>query len=88
MSSLLIGFRNRDLQALLYATETGSLKQVVRDRRPQPRLRMLRAHGFIQNVPRTHRYHVAQAGRTILIAVPTTARTRVNQLNQFAAKAA
>ena len=49
---------------------------------------MLRAHGFIQNVPRTHRYHVAQAGRTILIAVPTTARTRVNQLNQFAAKAA
>jgi hypothetical protein len=44
---------------------------------------LLRAHGIIQKVPRTHRYHVTIAGRTILVAVLTAARTSVNQLNQL-----
>jgi len=43
----------------------------------------LRAHGLIQKVPRTHRYQVTDTGRTILVAVLTTARTSVNQLNQL-----
>jgi len=81
---LINGFRNRDLQALLYATPADSPAE--RRRRSSAisrKLRMLRAHGLIQKVPRTHRYHIAGAGRAILLAVLTTARTSLHQLNQM-----
>ena len=81
---LINGFRNRDLQALLYATPAESPAE--RRRRSSAisrKLRLLRAHGLIQKVPRTHRYHVTGAGRAILLAVLTTARTSVHQLNQM-----
>jgi len=79
---LIHGFRNRDLQALLYPAEAAS----ARDRRRRSaaisrKLRLLRAHGLIQKVPRTHRYHLTDVGRTILVAVLTTARTTLHQLN-------
>ena len=45
--------------------------------------RLLRAHGLIQKAPRTHRYHVTDTGRAILVAVLTAARASVNQLNQL-----
>jgi hypothetical protein len=45
---------------------------------------MLRAHGLIQKVSHTHRHHVTGAGRAILIAVLTTARTSVHQPNRDA----
>lgn len=78
------GFRNRNLQALLYDTEPDSPAE--RRRRSSAisrKLRMLRAHGIVQKVPRTHRYQVTDAGRAILLAVLTTARTSLNQLNQL-----
>jgi len=81
---LINGFRNRDLQKPLYTTEAES--QEVRRRRSSAisrKLRLLRAHGLIQKVPRTHRYHVTETGRAILVAVLTAARTSVNQLNQL-----
>ena len=81
---LINGFRNRDLQALLHTTPAESPRQ--RRRRSSTisrKLRLLRAHGLIQKVPRTHRYHVSSTGRAILLAVLTTARTSVNQLNQI-----
>jgi len=81
---LINGFRNRDLQTLLYDGEAKS----HRERRHRSaaisrKLRMLRAHGLIQKVNRTHRYHVTEAGRVILVAVLTMARTSVKQLNQL-----
>jgi hypothetical protein len=81
---LINGFRNRDLQKPLYTTEVES--QVDRRRRSSAisrKLRMLRAHGLIQKVSPTHRYHVTETGRAILVAVLTAARTSVNQLNQL-----
>jgi hypothetical protein len=75
---LIHGFRNRDLQRLLYATEAES--PVDRRRRSSAisrKLRLLRAHALLQKVPRTHRYHVTEAGRAILVAV-------LNQLPQAA----
>jgi hypothetical protein len=81
---LLNGFRNRDLQALLYSAEAKSpSERRKRSAAISRKLRMLRAHGLIQKVNRTHRYHVSDAGRIILVAVLTTARTNVNQLNQL-----
>jgi hypothetical protein len=82
---LINGFRNRDLQKLLYPAAAPS--PVERRRRSAAisrKLRLLRSHGLIQKVSRTHRYHVTDAGRVILIAVLTSARTTVHQLNQIA----
>jgi hypothetical protein len=81
---LLNGFRNRDLQALLYATPAESpAERRKRSSATSRKLRMLRAHGLIQKVSHTHRYHVTASGRTILVAVLTTATTTVHQLNQL-----
>ena len=81
---LINGFRNRDLQALLYSTEAKS--NIERRRRSATisrKLRMLRTHGLIRKVSNTHRYQVTEKGRAIFIAVLTTARTSVHQLNQL-----
>jgi hypothetical protein len=81
---LINGFRNRDLQTLLYPTEAASPEE--RRRRSAAisrKLRMLRAHGIIQKVGGTHRYLVTSHGRVILVAVLTTAQTSVHQLNQL-----
>ena len=51
-------------------------------------LRMLRAHGIIRKISRTHRYVATKAGLEIIIAVLTTARSSVNQLNRLENKAA
>lgn len=80
---LINGFRNRDLHALLYETEAAPPERRRRSAAISRKLRLLRAHGFIHKVPRTHRYHVTEAGRAILIAVLTCARTSVHQLNQL-----
>jgi hypothetical protein len=81
---LLNGFRNRNLQALLYASEAGSpAEQRRRSAAISRKLRMLRAHGLVQKIPRTHRYQITDAGRAILLAVLTTARTTLHQLNQL-----
>ena len=73
---LINGLRNRDLQKLLYSAEPESPKERRRRSAAVSRkLRLLRAHGLIHKVYRTHRYNVAAAGRAILVAVLTTART-------------
>ncbi len=86
---LLNGFRNRDLQAMLYTQPAESLAERRRRGAALSRkLRMLRAHGLIQKVPRTHRYHVTPAARTIIVAILTAARTSLNQINQLNRQAA
>jgi ribosomal protein S19E (S16A) len=49
---------------------------------------MLRAHGLIQKVARTHRYQVTPDGRSILLSVSATARTSLQTLNQIEDRAA
>jgi len=81
---LINGFRNRDLQKLLYQAEAGSPRERRRRSATISRaLRLLLSHGLIQKVPPTHRYHVTDTGRTILVAVLTIARTTLHQLNQL-----
>jgi hypothetical protein len=86
---LVHGFRNRDLQTLLYSNpSTSAVEQRRRSAAISRKLRILRAHGIIQKVPHTHLYHVAQAARTILIAILTTARTSLHQINELSRRAA
>jgi hypothetical protein len=68
---MLNGFRNRDLRALLFAdtspaTPTEAKSQSVKVTRL---LRMLRAHGVIAKVPKTHRYQVSAEGRRRVTAL-------------------
>ena len=82
---LVNGFRNRDLQKLLYAQPETDLKE--RRRRSSAisrKLRMLRAHGVIRKVPRTHRYHVTDSARPTLVTILTAARSTINQLDKAA----
>jgi hypothetical protein len=61
------GFRNRDLQAVLFRRAT----QDVSERRRRTacvsrRLQLLRAHGLIAKVPRAHRYRVTAKGEALM----------------------
>jgi hypothetical protein len=50
------------------------------------KLRILRAHGLIQKVPKTHRYHVSSHGRLAITAILTMDRTSIALLNKAAAQ--
>jgi hypothetical protein len=81
---VLNGFRNRDLQSLLYRQAAPSnAERRRRSAAVSRKLRLLRAHGLIQKVQNTHRYHVSETGRTILVAILTVGRTSLQQLNQL-----
>ena len=83
---LLQGVRNRDLQKLLY--ESNQISEPERRRRSacvSRQLRMLRGHGLIQKVPRTHRYQVTESGRKILAALFSAWTAKVSQLTALAA---
>ncbi len=80
------GFRNRDLQKLLYAQPT---EDVIEKRRRSAavsrKLRLLRAHGLIYKIRKTHRYQVTKAGRITILALLAAQQTSLAQLNLAAA---
>jgi hypothetical protein len=83
------GLRNRDLQTLLYSEPAKSPEeQRRRSAATSRKLRMLRAHGILHKVPRTHRYNVAPEARTMIVAILTSAQISLNQVNAIKAKAA
>jgi hypothetical protein len=66
------GFRNADIRGLLYTAQTTDPAQAKRHSGAVTRkLRLLRAHGLIRKVPRTHRYMVTQKGRAAITALLT-----------------
>lgn len=78
------GFRNRDLCRLLYAdapllTDRQKMSKATRQ------IRLLRAHGLVQKVPRTHRYTVTSAGRQAITALLAARQTNTRQLTELAA---
>jgi hypothetical protein len=65
------GFRNRDLRRLL---EVASFRASKTDQRRASarigrKLRLLRAHGIIQKVPKTQRYRLSQRGQLLTAAL-------------------
>jgi hypothetical protein len=86
---LVNGFRNRDIRQQLYPDASDTTVERKRlSAAISRRLRMLRAHGLIQKVPKTHRYQVTPTGRTILAAVLTAARTSLHVLAHLSEQAA
>jgi len=79
---LLNGFRNRDLQTLLYDTPAQSKAESRRRSAAISRqLRILRAHKLIHKISHTHRYQITSAGHRIILAVLTAQRVTLKQLN-------
>ena len=79
------GFRNRDLRRALH----GEAKDTKQSRRQMGqvgrRLALLRAHGLIAKVSRTHRYVVTEKGRRLITALLAARQADVAQLASFAA---
>lgn len=82
----LTGFRNKDLQQLLYSAPPKNHKEQRRRSAVISRkLRMLRAHGLIRKRPRSHRYDVNRKGRLILNAILLAHCITVQQISAMAA---
>jgi hypothetical protein len=64
------GFRNRDLCALLYRSRPSDPQERRRQSAAVTRkLRLLRGHGLIHKIPKTHRYQLSPAGRSAIAAL-------------------
>jgi len=79
------GVRNRDLRALLYPHQASPQQQRRQAARISRQLRLLRVHGLLRKVPRTHRYQITEHGRTILTALITARQASTEQLTKMAA---
>ena len=81
------GFRNRDLRLLLYpSSNKAALEQQRRlSARVSRQLRLLRAHGIIKKVNKTHRYVLTSRGRLLTAAIRATRDANIKQLLRDAA---
>jgi len=80
------GLRNRDLQRLLYTDEpTTPADKRKRSAAISRQLRLLRAHGLLQKVSRTHRYVLTEKGRTTVTALTTARNASTESLTKLAA---
>jgi len=82
----LSGFRNRDLRVILYGESAqwkgaDSRRQAARVTRL---LRLLRGHGLIAKIAKTHRYQVTEQGRRRLSALLAARQANTKQLLQAA----
>lgn len=80
------GFRNRDLRGLLYTRKKEYAPVEIRRQSSAVtrRLRMLRAHGLIRKVPRTHRYVISPKGRQVITALLAVRQADTEKLTNAA----
>jgi hypothetical protein len=64
------GIRNRDLVEVLYPTATtDATEQRKRSARVTRLIRLLRAHGLLHKISKTHRYQISAEARTTILAL-------------------
>jgi hypothetical protein len=80
------GFRNRDIRSLVYRSPA-NLDVGLRHRlsaKMSRQLRLLRAHGVIKKVPKTHRYRLTANGLLLTAALQATRAANIKDLIQAA----
>jgi hypothetical protein len=81
------GFRNRDLRPYLYPENIlndDNYKKKISSATSR-KLRLLRAHGIISKVNKTHRYVVTDKGKKVISAILQYQNITLEQLNKLAA---
>lgn len=74
------GFRNRDLRALLFAKAKDKTQERKRSSAITRKLRLLRAHGLVHKVPKTHRYQLSPLGTDVINALLTARQASTAKL--------
>ena len=78
------GFRNKDLRALLFSEQrpVTAAEEKRRSTKVTRLLQLLRAHGLIAKVCKTHRYQVTNKGRTSISALVAARKADTKRLLQ------
>lgn len=82
---VITGFRNRDLRGLLYSRPQTKADDRRRSGQISRLLRLLRAHGVIRKIQKTHRYQLTEQGRLLTAALRATRDANLKQLLREAA---
>jgi hypothetical protein len=82
---LLNGFRNRDVRSHLYPASADRRIERQQMAAVGRRLRLLRAHGLIAKVSKTHRYVVTEKGRNVMTALLAARQASTEKLTKMAA---
>lgn len=81
---LVCGFRNRDIRQALYGAESDASHRRRQAARVTRLLGILRAHGLIKKVPRTHRYLLSTEGTTLIAALLAAQNATLQELTSAA----
>jgi hypothetical protein len=81
---LVEGFRNADLRAAWFGTTTDLTQRRRQSAKMTRLLALLRAHGLIVKVPKSHRYQLSASGRRIATALHAAHESDVNRLTEAA----
>jgi hypothetical protein len=81
---LVAGFRNRDIRHALYGHEADETKRRRQAAAVTRLLGILRAHGLIKKVPRTHRYLLTTEGTSVIPALLAANNATLQQLTAAA----
>lgn len=79
------GFRNRDLRVLLYGEPADAAEARRASGRVTRQLRLLRAHGLVTKIPKTHRYQLTAQGQVVIAALLQAQQASPAKLRQIAA---
>jgi len=81
------GFRNRDIRCLIHRTPASASPRDQRRvaAKTSRQLRLLRAHGVIRKIPKTHRYRLTPNGQLLTAALFAARRANIKQLLATAA---
>lgn len=76
------GFRNRDIRQLIHPAPKNATERDVRrlSAKTSRQLRLLRTHGVIRKIPKTHRYRLTERGQLLTAALFATRTANIKQL--------
>jgi hypothetical protein len=74
------GFRNRNVREALYGSSDDARERRRHSAAVSRKFAMLRAHGLIKKIPRTHRYLLTSKGATVIAALVAARNATLAQL--------
>jgi len=78
------GFRNRDLREVLFGKARTKITTRKHSGQVTRRVQILRAHGLIAKIPKSHRYQITPSGRKLASAVGYASDLSLKTLSQVA----